>query len=47
MLNQLNNHNTSKIYGLGLTQTEKQDLVAFLKTLTDTTFTHNPLLQKP
>lgn len=37
----------SKIYGLGLTQTEKQDLVAFLKTLTDTTFTHNPLLQKP
>ncbi len=37
----------SKIYGLGLTQTEKQDLVAFLKTLTDTTFIHNPLLQKP
>lgn len=37
----------SKIYGLGLSQTEKQDLVAFLKTLTDTTFTNNPLLQKP
>lgn len=37
----------SKIYGLGLTQTEKQDLVAFLKTLTDTTFTHNSLLQEP
>lgn len=37
----------SKIYGLGLTTTEKQDLVAFLKTLTDTTFTKNPLLQKP
>ncbi len=37
----------SKIYGLGLTQTEKQDLVAFLKTLTDTIFIHNPLLQKP
>lgn len=37
----------SKLYGLGLTATEKQDLVAFLKTLTDTTFTRNPLLQKP
>lgn len=37
----------SKIYGLGLTPTEKQDLVAFLKTLTDTTFTKNPLLQQP
>ena len=37
----------SKIYGLGLTLTEKQDLVAFLKTLTDTTFTHNSLLQAP
>lgn len=37
----------SKIYGLGLSTIEKQDLVAFLKTLTDTTFTHNPLLQKP
>jgi cytochrome c peroxidase len=37
----------SKIYGLGLTPTEKQDLVAFLKTLTDTTFTKNPLLQNP
>lgn len=37
----------SKIYGLGLTITEKQDLIAFLKTLTDTTFINNPLLQKP
>jgi len=37
----------SKLYGLGLTPTEKQDLVNFLKTLTDTSFTHNPLLQKP
>jgi len=37
----------SKLFGLGLTATEKQDLVAFLKTLTDTTFTKNPLLQKP
>lgn len=37
----------SKLYGLGLTTTEKQDLIAFLKTLTDTSFTHNPLLQKP
>jgi cytochrome c peroxidase len=33
----------SKIYGLGLTITEKQDLVAFLKTLTDTSFIQNPL----
>ena len=37
----------SKIYGLGLTTIEKYDLIAFLKTLTDTTFIHNPLLQKP
>lgn len=37
----------SKLFGLGLTATEKQDLVAFLKTLTDTTFTRNTLLQKP
>lgn len=37
----------SKMYGLGLTPTEKQDLVAFLRTLTDTNFIHNPLLQKP
>ena len=36
-----------KLYGLGLTATEKQDLVAFLRTLTDTAFIHNPLLQKP
>lgn len=37
----------SKLYGLGLSISEKQDLVAFLKTLTDTSFTNNPLLQKP
>jgi cytochrome c peroxidase len=37
----------SKIYGLGLTTIEKYDLIAFLKTLTDTTFINNPLLQKP
>jgi cytochrome c peroxidase len=37
----------NKIYGLGLTITEKQDLVAFLKTLTDTSFIQNPLLQNP
>jgi cytochrome c peroxidase len=37
----------SKIYGLGLTPLEKLDLIAFLKTLTDTTFTNNPILQSP
>ncbi|MBK7816127.1 MAG: c-type cytochrome [Sphingobacteriaceae bacterium] len=37
----------SKLYGLGLTSQDKADLVAFLKTLTDTSFTNNPLLQKP
>ncbi|MBK9282992.1 MAG: c-type cytochrome [Sphingobacteriaceae bacterium] len=37
----------SKLYGLGLTPQEKQDLVAFLKTLTDNDFINNPLLQKP
>jgi len=37
----------SKLYGLGLTPGEKLDLVLFLKTLTDTSFIHNPLLQKP
>lgn len=37
----------SKLYGLGLTLMEKQDLVAFLKTLTDTSFIKDKLLQKP
>ena len=37
----------SKEFGLGLTPTQVADLVAFLKTLTDTTFTKNPLLAKP
>lgn len=37
----------SKLYGLGLTAQDKQDLVAFLKTLTDTGFVNNPKLQKP
>lgn len=37
----------SKIYGLGLSTAEKQDLIAFLKTLTDTAFINNPILQKP
>ena len=37
----------TKIYGLGLSVSEKHDLVAFLKTLTDTTFINNPLLQNP
>ena len=37
----------SKIYGLGLTTSEKQDLIAFLKTLTDTSFTNNSMLQSP
>jgi cytochrome c peroxidase len=36
----------AKAFGLGLSISEKQDLVAFLKTLTDTSFTNNPLLQK-
>lgn len=36
-----------KEYGLRLTPNEITDLVAFLKTLTDTTFINNPLLQKP
>ena len=33
--------------GLGLTSTEKQQVIAFLKTLTDTAFTHNPAYQNP
>lgn len=36
----------SKAFGLGLSLSERQDLVAFLKTLTDTSFTNNPLLQR-
>lgn len=35
----------SKQYGLGLTDLEKASLVAFLKTLTDTGFINNPMLQ--
>lgn len=34
---------SSKQFGLQLTEQEKQDLIAFLKSLTDTTFTKNPL----
>lgn len=33
--------------GLGLSTREKQALVAFLKTLTDTTFMHNPAFKNP
>ena len=33
--------------GAQLTQDQKKDLVAFLKTLNDTTFIHNPLYQNP
>lgn len=36
-----------KEYGLRLTPNEIKDVVAFLKTLTDTTFINNPLLQIP
>lgn len=37
----------SKEFGLGLTPSQKADLVAFLKTLTDTSYITNPLLSKP
>ena len=33
--------------GIQLTQQEKSDLIVFLKTLTDTTFTNNPALSSP
>ncbi len=33
--------------GLGFTSDEKKHLVSFLKTLTDTSFIHNPLYQNP
>lgn len=36
-----------KKYGLQLTPQDKADLLAFLKTLTDTTFTHNPAFASP
>ncbi len=37
----------AKQYGLNLSASQKADLVAFLKTLTDTTFIHNPNYQSP
>ncbi|CAN5318396.1 cytochrome c peroxidase [soil metagenome] len=37
----------AKLYGLLLSTQEKADLVAFLKTLTDTTFTNNPDFSNP
>ncbi len=37
----------SHLYGLQLTAQDKIDLVAFLKTLTDTTFVNNPALSQP
>ena len=33
--------------GLNLSEEDKQALLDFLHTLTDTTFTHNPMLQDP
>lgn len=36
-----------KEFGLELTAMDKQDLINFLKTLTDTTFTSNPAFSKP
>lgn len=36
-----------KQFGLGLTETEKAELVAFLKTLSDTTFLNNPAFSNP
>ena len=33
--------------GVQLTEAEKQDLIAFLKTLTDTAFVNNPKYQNP
>jgi len=35
------------LFGLQLSDQEKTDLVVFLKTLTDTTFTNNPALAQP
>jgi cytochrome c peroxidase len=35
------------ISGFELTETEKQDLLAFLRSLTDETFTHNPAFSDP
>jgi len=35
------------IYPLGLTQAEKEDILAFLMTLSDTTFLNNPEFQNP
>jgi cytochrome c peroxidase len=37
----------AKKYGLGLTTTQKANLVKFLKTLTDTSFINNPDFQSP
>lgn len=34
-------------FGLNLTQQQKSDLIAFLRTLTDTTFVNNPNFQSP
>jgi cytochrome c peroxidase len=33
--------------GLGLTEEEKQDIIAFLKTLTDPSFIQNPDFKNP
>ena len=36
-----------KEFGLGLSVQDKNDLIAFLKTLSDTSFLHNPSFSKP
>jgi cytochrome c peroxidase len=42
------NPNTSpNVSGFKLTESEKKDLIAFLESLTDTDFLHNPELSDP
>lgn len=43
----LNASNTAGHFTLELTTTEKAQIVAFMRTLTDTTFTHDPRYAKP
>ena len=42
-----NRNKAPNVHGFSLSAAEKQDLIAFLETLTDTAFLHNPALSNP
>ena len=42
-----NRNKSPHVHGFAITSSERRDLIAFLETLTDTAFLHNPALSNP